>query len=193
MKNLDKILEFKNKNFLNETQKKREEIKLLFPDLKIQKNNNFAQNLQVSQNYVKTENSRNSLNSIKYENSRSSLSSQNSIKTVISQNLRNSQNSIKTQNSQSSQNILNEIKSDPAKKKIYDASLDFQSIFIEKMLSSMRKNLNPENDLLYGGSKQKIFEDMLYQEYSNMLSHTDHFNMALDIYKQVAPKVKPIK
>ncbi len=81
--------------------------------------------------------------------------------------------------------LLKEIKSDSEKKKAYAAALDFQSIFIEKMLSSMRKNLNPENDLLYGGSKQKIFEDMLYQEYSNMLSHTDHFNMALDIYKQI--------
>ena len=80
--------------------------------------------------------------------------------------------------------ILEEIKSNPEKKKLYDASLEFQSLFIGQMLSSMRKNLNSKNDLLYGGFKQKIFEDMLYDEYASMLSKTDNFDIADEIYRQ---------
>ena len=80
--------------------------------------------------------------------------------------------------------IQKETQSDPEKKKLYQASLDFQALFIDRMLSAMRKNLNPKDDPLYGGFRQKVFEDMLYEEYSRMLSRTDNFGIADDIYRQ---------
>ena len=81
--------------------------------------------------------------------------------------------------------IQAEIKTNPEKKKLYDAALGFQSLFIDRMLDSMRKNLKPENDPLYGGFRQKVFQDMLYDEYSTMLSKTDNFGIADDIYRQL--------
>ena len=80
--------------------------------------------------------------------------------------------------------IQEEIKSDPEKNKLYQAALDFQALFIGRMLTAMRKNLNPKDDLLHGGFRQKVFEDMLYEEYSSMLSRTDDFGIADDIYRQ---------
>ena len=87
----------------------------------------------------------------------------------------------------SHEDIQKEIQSDPQKKKLYNASLGFQSLFIERMLNSMRKNLNPQNNLLYGGFRQKVFEDMLYQEHAKALSRTGSFHLADDIYRQLRP------
>ena len=87
----------------------------------------------------------------------------------------------------SKEKIKKEIRQDPQKKKLYNAALEFQAIFIDKMLAAMRKNLNPKNDLLYGGFRQKIFEDMLYEEYSRKLSKTDNFHLADSIYRQLRP------
>ena len=86
--------------------------------------------------------------------------------------------------------IQKEIQSDPQKKKLHEAALEFQSLFLDRMLTSMRKNLNPKSDLLYGGFRQKIFDDMLYQEYSRMLSRTDNFGLADDIYRQMRPTLE---
>ncbi len=83
--------------------------------------------------------------------------------------------------------IQKEIQEEPQKKKLYDAALEFQSLFIDQMLNSMRKNLHPEKNLLYGGFRQKLFDDMLYEEYSRMLSRTDSFGIAEDIYRQFRP------
>ena len=80
--------------------------------------------------------------------------------------------------------IQEEVKREPEKKKLYQAALDFQALFIDRMLSAIRKNLNPENDPLYGGFRQKVFDDMLYEEYSRMLSRSDNFGIADDIYRQ---------
>ncbi len=83
--------------------------------------------------------------------------------------------------------IKQEVGGDPERKKLYNAALEFQSLFIDKMLGAMRKNLNPKNDLLYGGFRQKIFEDMLYEEYSRKLSRTNSFDLADSIYRQLRP------
>lgn len=88
--------------------------------------------------------------------------------------------------------VQSEIAADPQRKRLYDAALDFQGIFIGKMLKSMRSNLNPENDLLFGGNRQQIFEDMLYDEYSKAMSRSDGFDLADQMYKQLSEKMGPV-
>lgn len=85
-----------------------------------------------------------------------------------------------------------EIAVDSERKRLYNAALDFQGIFIGKMLKSMRGNLNPENDLLFGGNRQQIFEDMLYDEYSKAMSRSDGFDLADQMYQQLSAKLPPV-
>ncbi|MCR9143107.1 MAG: rod-binding protein [bacterium] len=92
----------------------------------------------------------------------------------------------------SSANIQREIDADPERKRLYNAALDFQGIFIGKMLKSMRSNLNPENDLLFGGNRQQIFEDMLYDEYSKAMSRSGGFDLADQMYQQLSAKLPPV-
>lgn len=81
--------------------------------------------------------------------------------------------------------IATEAARDPEKKRLYDAALEFQSLFVKMMLKEMRSTLKPKNDLLYGGRTQEIFEDLLYDEYSKQMSKTGGFTLADDIYAQM--------
>ena len=69
-----------------------------------------------------------------------------------------------------SRDIASEIARDPEKKRLYDAALEFQALFVNRMLKEMRSTLKPEKDLLHGGRTQEIFEDLLYDEYSKQMS-----------------------
>lgn len=89
-------------------------------------------------------------------------------------------------------NIESEIAVDPQRKRLYEAALDFQGIFISKMLKSMRSNLNPENDMLFGGNRQQIFEDMLYDEYSKAMSRADGFDLADQMYQQLSANLPAV-
>ena len=82
-----------------------------------------------------------------------------------------------------------EIASDPEKKKLYDTALEFQSLFINMMLKSMRSNLDKKNDMLHAGMKQDIFEDMLYDEYSKEMSKDPRFDLAKMIYEQLSERM----
>lgn len=75
------------------------------------------------------------------------------------------------------------------RKRLYQTSLEFQSLFINMMLKGMRATLHHEDDMLYGGRTQEIFEDMLYDEYSKSYSRSAGFPLAEQIYLQMAPMV----
>lgn len=89
--------------------------------------------------------------------------------------------------------IQSEIKIDNNRKRLYNASRDFQAIFIGQMLKAMRKNLNPEADPLFGGNRQKIFQDMLYDQYAKKLSSDNRFTLADQIYNQLSPSLGKVK
>lgn len=78
----------------------------------------------------------------------------------------------------------------PKKKELYDVAVEFQSLFIKIMLNSMRKSLNKENDILYGGNAQEIFEDMLYDEYAKLYSKHANLPLAKEIYLQLQEFIK---
>jgi flagellar protein FlgJ len=91
-----------------------------------------------------------------------------------------------TSNVKFPKDIEKEIASDPEKKKLYDTAVEFQSLFINMMLKSMRANLNKKNDLLHAGMKQDIFESMLYDEYAKEMSKDKRFDLAKTIYEQLS-------
>ncbi len=87
--------------------------------------------------------------------------------------------------------IRAEIARDQERKKLYDAAVEFQSIFVKMMLNSMRKTLNKENDPLHGGQTQEIFEDMLYDKYALSMSQTAGFPLADWIYRDLTRNLPP--
>ena len=84
----------------------------------------------------------------------------------------------------------NAILADPMKKKLYDASREFQAIFLNLMVKSMRGSLDKKADMLHGGRGQEIFEDMLYDEYAKMLSKGGTFRLGDEIYRQLSPLLR---
>jgi flagellar protein FlgJ len=55
------------------------------------------------------------------------------------------------------------------KKKLMDACVEAESLFVGKMLKEMRKTVD-KSDWLHGGYAEEIFEDMLYDEYALQIS-----------------------
>jgi len=76
----------------------------------------------------------------------------------------------------------------PVDKKLMDVCIEMESLFVYQMLKEMRKTIHKENDLLYGGMAQEIFEDMLYNEYSLQMSKTANFGLAKTLYEQLSQK-----
>lgn len=87
--------------------------------------------------------------------------------------------------------IKREIAADHERKKLYDAAVEFQSLFVKMMVNSMRKTLNKENDPLHGGQTQEIFEDMLYDQYALSMSKTGGFPLANWVYKDLTRNLPP--
>jgi flagellar protein FlgJ len=68
---------------------------------------------------------------------------------------------------------------------LYKACEDFQSIFIKQMLDTMRKTVDKSQSLIQPNQGEKVFEDMLYDEYSKKMSKSAGFDLAENIYKQM--------
>lgn len=82
--------------------------------------------------------------------------------------------------------IKAEIESDPYRKKLYNASVEFESIFVNMVLKQMKNNIG-KSDFISGGYAEEIFEDMLYDEYSRKLSANQKLGLAEQIYESLAP------
>ena len=85
-----------------------------------------------------------------------------------------------------SHKIQQEVKNDPERKKLYDTATEFQAIFVNMMLKSMRATLKPKEGMFFGGLKQEIFEDMLYDEYGKSLSRNGKFKLADQLYLELS-------
>jgi peptidoglycan hydrolase FlgJ len=70
--------------------------------------------------------------------------------------------------------------------KLYQACEDFQAVFIKQMLDTMRKTVDKSGSLMQDNEGGKIFEDMLYDEYSKKMSKSAGFDLADNLYKQMA-------
>jgi peptidoglycan hydrolase FlgJ len=89
-------------------------------------------------------------------------------------------------------NIKDEIKQDPYRKKLFDASVEFESMFVKLMLNQMRKTVEKQN-MIHGGYAEDIFEDMLYDEYSKEISKNESLGIAEQIYTTMAKSLPPIE
>ncbi|TGK86848.1 cell division protein [Leptospira noumeaensis] len=90
------------------------------------------------------------------------------------------------------QNIREEIKEDPYRKKLYDASVEFESVFVKMMLKEMKNTIHKEK-MIDGGYAEEIFEDMLYDEYAKNISQNESMGLAEEIYKQMSASLPPVK
>lgn len=73
--------------------------------------------------------------------------------------------------------------------RLKEVSREFESIFVEQMLSAMRDTLDPESRLLHGGFAEEVFDDMLYREYSRIISKSGGFGLAELVYDQLSGRV----
>jgi flagellar protein FlgJ len=70
--------------------------------------------------------------------------------------------------------------------KLYQACEDFQAVFIKQMLDTMRKTVDKSGSMVQQNEGEKVFEDMLYDEYSKKMSKSAGFDLADNLYKQMA-------
>ncbi|EIE01344.1 rod binding protein [Leptospira licerasiae serovar Varillal str. VAR 010] len=88
-------------------------------------------------------------------------------------------------------NIKEEIAADPYRKKLFDASGEFESMFVKMMLKEMKATVH-KSGLIDGGYAEEIFEDMLYDEYSKNLSANSSLGLAEQIYQSLSSNLPPI-
>ncbi len=83
---------------------------------------------------------------------------------------------------------FNPAKMDKTHKKLWDACVEAESLFVGKMLKEMKKTV-PKNEWLHGGQAEDIFEDMLYDQYSLQMSKNYNFGMAKLLYDEMSRKL----
>lgn len=77
--------------------------------------------------------------------------------------------------------------SDQARAKIRELSQEFESIFLNLMLSAMRKSV-PKSELMDGGNGEEIFRSMLDQEYAKSMAQRDMTGLARAIESSLLGK-----
>jgi len=87
--------------------------------------------------------------------------------------------------------IKDEIAADPYRKKLYDASVEFESIFVKMMLNQMKKSVE-KTGLIHGGYAEDIFEDMLYDEYAKNISKSSAIGIGEEIYLSLSKSLPPV-
>lgn len=75
----------------------------------------------------------------------------------------------------------------PVDRKLMDACVEMESLFVAKMLKEMRKTVH-KGEMLHGGFAEEIFEDMLYDEYALSLSKNSSVGIAKMLYDQLSAK-----
>lgn len=66
-----------------------------------------------------------------------------------------------------------------------EVAKEFEAILINQMFKAMRSSLNKEEDPLYGGFAQDIYEDMLYEKYSQSLASQGSLGIAAMIERSI--------
>lgn len=95
-------------------------------------------------------------------------------------------NQVVITNSQNRVNSLsNRVQSGKDNKKLMESCREFESMFIKQMLNSMKKTVN-KSGFIKENMGEKIFDDMLYDEYSKNMAKSSGFGIAELMYKQLA-------
>lgn len=77
---------------------------------------------------------------------------------------------------------------DKEHRKLWDACIESESLFVNNMLKEMRKSIHKE-EWLHGGFAEDIFEDMLYDKYSLEISKSSNLGIAKMLYNELSRKM----
>ena len=81
------------------------------------------------------------------------------------------------------ESILKNTKDD---RELMSACREFEAYFIQMMLREMRKTIDTSNSLIPKSNAEKIFEDMLDEEYANIAAKQgDGMGLAQTMYNQM--------
>ena len=69
--------------------------------------------------------------------------------------------------------------------KLMKACQDFEAILVKQMLKAMDNTLE-KNGLFDGGHAERIYEDMLLDEYSQKIAKTANLGVAETLYRQLS-------
>ena len=72
--------------------------------------------------------------------------------------------------------------------KLREAANNFEAIFIQQMLKTMRKT-SFESDLLPKSEGEKVFQSLLDEQYSQISAKSGSLGLSEMIYQQLKPKV----
>ena len=72
--------------------------------------------------------------------------------------------------------------------KLRDAANDFEAIFINQMLKTMRKT-SFESDLLPKSEGEKVFQSLLDEQYAQISAKSGSLGLGEMIYQQLKPKL----
>ncbi len=75
------------------------------------------------------------------------------------------------------------------KESLKQACIDFEAYFVKQMLDSMRKTIDRSSGLISQNMGEKIFEDMLYDKYSQTMAKEEDFGIAKMLYNQLSQKL----
>jgi peptidoglycan hydrolase FlgJ len=70
-------------------------------------------------------------------------------------------------------------------KKLMDACVEAESLFVAQMLKQMRSTVT-KGEMLHGGQTEEIFEDMLYDQYALSISKSANLGIAKMMYQQLS-------
>jgi len=74
-------------------------------------------------------------------------------------------------------------------KQLKETAKDFESIFVHNLMKSMRQTVQKTN-LISGGNAENIYQDMLDENYSKIVSKRADFGIARKIYEQFSKTIK---
>ncbi|MBU1753353.1 rod-binding protein [bacterium] len=70
------------------------------------------------------------------------------------------------------------------KERLQEASYDLEAIFVNMLLSEMRKS-TWKTEMFHGGYAEDMWNDMLYDEYAKNMAKSNKFGIADMIYNQM--------
>lgn len=76
-------------------------------------------------------------------------------------------------------------KGSKSQEELKEACEQFEAYFLEQMFKEMRKSV-PESGLIKESHGEKIFKDMLYQEYAKESAKTQSLGLAQMLFKQLS-------
>ncbi|NLB88868.1 MAG: muramidase [Syntrophomonadaceae bacterium] len=83
--------------------------------------------------------------------------------------------------------ILDKALQEKDDKKLYEACVELESVFLSKVLNAMRASI-PRSDLIERSFATETFESMLFDEYAKEMSKTGSTGIAEMIYNQLKSK-----